>query len=557
MDADVIVAGAGPNGLMLAAELALAGARPLVLERLSRPSTEPKANGLVGQVVRMLDRRGLYEQVGGSPGPPRPSRGYMFGGLPLDLAALADNPLYVQPLPQARLTQILAGHAAGLGVEIRYGHEVSALAQDDDAVTATVTGPQGAYTLRAGYLAGADGGHSTVRKLSGIAFPGITEDDRVSRSATAQPPAAWIDPHSGTLTVPGYGPVPLFAHHRTDRGTFSFAPFPGRLPMVHTTEWGGVEPGAPDMTIEEMQASIHRVLGAEVPLTEAEGPGPRMLRRLAGGSTRLAERYRDRRILLVGDAAHVHSAVGGPGLNLGLLDAVNLGWKLAAVAAGRAPSALLDTYESERRPVAARVTMHTQAQSALLAPGSDVTALRVLFGELLTAPDTVQRIADLLAGADVRYVMPQSPDGGAETGTDTGTGAAGVLGGHRLVGRSAPELDLDLGTRRVRLAELTRTARPLLIDLTDDGAPAEALAPHADHVDVHRARLCRQAPDAVVAAGTVADDAVPVTAMLVRPDAYVAWASSSGRPAATELDALRHAAHHWFGRLAVARPTPL
>ncbi len=171
------------------------------------------------------------------------------------------------------------------------------------------------------------------------------------------------------------------------------------------------------MTVEDLRASVRRVLGADLPLSAPQGEGPHLLRRLTGRNTRLADRFRDRRVLLAGDAAHVHSAIGGPGLNLGLQDTINLGWKLAAEVHGWAPAGLLDSYEIERRPAARRVVMHTQAQTALIKPGGEVTALRELFTELLADRGNVQRIADMMAGADLRYDMgtgdphPWSADG--------------------------------------------------------------------------------------------------------------------------------------------------
>jgi 2-polyprenyl-6-methoxyphenol hydroxylase-like FAD-dependent oxidoreductase len=517
---DVVIAGAGPNGLMLACELALAGVRPVVLEKLPEITAEPRANGLVGQVVRMLDRRGLYERITGRPQPPEPASDYMFAAMRLDLTVLADNPLYILPVPQARLTQVLADRAAELGVPVRRGHELTDFRQDDEAVTATVSGPDGPYQLRAKYLAGADGGHSVTRKRSGIAFPGVTRDNTVSRTVTAGPPADWIDPGNGALNVPGYGPIPPLRHLRTETGVFVYAPFPGRPPAIHTLEYGVPEDTTTPLTLAEMEESVRRVLGAGVPLTPPAGDAPPLLRRLAGTNTRIAERFRDRRVLLVGDAAHVHSATGGPGLNLGLQDTVNLGWKLAAAVHDPGRDRLLDSYEAERRPAGQRVIMQTQAQSALTGPGADVTALRELFGELLADLPTVQRIAETLAGSDVRY----------ETGTPAGRDVAAESGAHPLTGRFAPDLDLVTADGPVRLAELTRDARPLLVDLTETGLPPDVLPAGG------RGRVVR-------AKGPTGG----VTALLLRPDTYVAWASSAAGPDAAEIDALRQGAERWFG----------
>ncbi|GAA1274110.1 FAD-dependent monooxygenase [Pseudonocardia aurantiaca] len=515
---DVVIAGAGPNGLMLACELGLAGVRPVVLERLPAPGTEPRANGLVGQVVRMLDRRGLYERLSGSTHPPQPTSQFPFGAMRLDLTVLAGNPLYTLPVPQARVVEVLVERANELGVEIRWGHELTGLNQDGDAVTVGVTGPDGSYELRARYLVGADGGHSPTRKLAGIGFPGVTTDQTVSRTAHATVPAEWVDPATGALDVPGHGTIPPFMHHRTDSGLFVFAPFPGRTPMVTTVEFDRLGSDRP-MTLGEMRESVRRVLGAEVPLGPPDDEGPHVLRRLEGGNSRVADRFRDGRVLLVGDAAHVHSAIGGPGLNLGLQDAVNLGWKLAAEVGGDAPAGLLDTYEAERRPASRRVLMHTQAQSALIAPGSEVTALRELFTELLADPQTVAHIAGLMSGADIRYDM----------------GAAAT---HPLVGRWAPDMLLDVdGRGSVRLVELTRTARPLLLDLTDGASVAAATArwtgDWAGRLDVVTAR-----PQ---------PSGVPATALLLRPDCYVAWASAAPRPDTAELTALADGVGRWFG----------
>jgi 2-polyprenyl-6-methoxyphenol hydroxylase-like FAD-dependent oxidoreductase len=236
---DVVVAGAGPTGLLLACELVLAGVRPLVLERLAEPATEPKADGLVGQVVRLLDRRGLYEPIAVAPGPPRPAPGFVFGALPLDLGGLGDNPLTIAGVPQRRLEEVLRHRAVELGVPIRWGRAVTGFAQDTDRVTVEV---DGAEHVRAAFLVGADGGHSSVRRLAGIDFPGVTRDDTISRSAHAGVPADWVDARTGELVVPGHGRVPAFRHHRTPRGLVAYAPFPGRAPLLTTLEWGTPTP---------------------------------------------------------------------------------------------------------------------------------------------------------------------------------------------------------------------------------------------------------------------------------------------------------------------------
>lgn len=511
---EAVIVGGGPNGLMLACELALAGVRPVVLESLPIPSEEPKANGLLGQVVKMIDHRGLYERLSDAPGPPQPISSYfMFAAMGLNLSLLEDSPIYALPATQHHIVRALQERATELGVEIRRGHEVVGLSQDDRTVTVEVAGTGGTYQLLASYVVGADGAHSVTRKLSGIDFPGISYDRRTNRTAHATVPAAWVDPATGALKVPGYGTILPFLPHRTELGGFSYAPFPGHPPLVSTTEWDQLETEEA-MSLVELEESIKRVLGVELPLSAPTGEGPHVLRRLTGGNTRVAERFRDRRVFLLGDAAHVYAAGGGAGLNLGLQDAINLGWKLAAAIHGGAPPQVLDSYETERRQAAHRMVIYAQTQAALTAPGSDVSALRELFTELLGHSSTVQHLAELTAGSDLRYDM-----GGGDL--------------HPLVGRFAPDLELRLPTGTARLAELTRTARPLLFDLTEGASVARDLADRYDQVDIVTAAAETLAPGA--------------SALLLRPDCYVAWASSSPHPDRAELEALRAAIQRWFG----------
>lgn len=324
---------------------------------------------------------------------PRPAPRYMFGAFTLDLTGLGDsNPVCLLPAPQEHIEKVLAERAVELGVDLRRGQEVTDVQQEDDFVRITLADGE-TFTTR--YLVGADGGHSMVRRLSGIDFPGVTTDDFITCSAHVSVADEHLGP-DGSLRVPGYGTLPPLLYVRTEYGTIAWGLLPDRVPVLNTTETGSPDEYTTPMTFEEMMASAERVLGVPVPLAPPQGEGPHLLRRLLGGNTRLAERYRDGRVLLLGDAAHVHSAIGGPGLNLGLQDAFNLGWKLAATVHGWAPEGLLDTYDEERRPVAEHVVASTLSQSALMRPGPEVGALRTVFGALLATPGGTEHIAHLL-----------------------------------------------------------------------------------------------------------------------------------------------------------------
>ncbi|MCV7068287.1 FAD-dependent monooxygenase [Mycolicibacterium farcinogenes] len=498
---DVVISGAGPNGLLVAGELALAGVRPLVLERLSEPSTELKANGIVGQANRVLDLRGLYQTLSGSDARPEPMDGYIFAGMQVPFTDVADNPMYGMLIQQPRVVRQLVDWVLGLGVEIRWGHELVDFEAASGGVILDVASASGDYRLPATYLVGADGGRSPVRKKAGIEFPGLTTDV-VARVAHVRLPDE-LRTGLGGIDVPGIGRIP-FGHNRFDGGVLIYAEFqPGRS-MVGTIEYSSTLPDdAPELTIDELRASARRVMGADLPIEPPDGPGPHALRRINGQNTRQAAQYRAGNVLLVGDAAHVHSAMGGPGLNLGMQDAANLGWKLAAAVQGWAPAGLLDSYHGERWPAGQRVMMHSMAQAALMASGPEVSALRTLFGELLATPDGSAHIAGLLSGADVRY--------------DVGDP-------HRLSGYFVPDFTLDDGRR---VAELLRSGRPVLLDLSG-GKHADAAQGWRDRVDV-----------------TLSSAGGPAAALLIRPDGYVAWAADEF--AESDPARLRAALERWFG----------
>ncbi len=506
---DVVIVGGGPVGIFVACELKLGGVNPLVLERLPEINQWDKAHGLTGQVVRLLDHRGLFERCAGR-AVPEPAPGFFFGALPLPLHTLGDrNPMYLLHINQRDLESVLNDRAAELGVEIRRGVEMHSFTQHDDSVTVDLidVASGAASTVSAQYLVGSDGARSTVRKLSGIRFPGNTDHHIVDRTVLIAPTEQLMPAGPGRVHVAGLGVI-ADSFHRTETGVVTIALRDPEHPLVYTAEWEDQPdrsfPGeGAAMTLTEMEDSLERVLGVRLDLHAPADGEPTLLRRLTGRNTRVADRYRDRRIFLLGDAAHVHSAAGGPGLNLALQDAANLAWKLAASLHGWAPAGLLDTYETERRPLGQRVFMQTQAQTALMAPGSDVTALRDLFAEMLADTTTLQRVADLLAGSDVRYDMgPADPDG--------------------TTGWFAPSTQVELadGTLR-RIPELLRTAHAILLDAT--GGLHHAIAPWNDRVDY------------VPLAATNEQ-----TSMLIRPDGFIAWSD-------TDPASLTEALAAWFG----------
>ncbi|WP_188189399.1 FAD-dependent monooxygenase [Nonomuraea sp. SYSU D8015] len=473
---DVVIIGAGPVGLMLACELALTGARPVVLDRRAEPGDLPKANGLGGQIVELLDHRGLLERLSaGSPFVGVPP-GFPFGSVPLRFAGLDGIPLRMLMIQQPRLERLLGERAAELGVRVRWGHELTALTQEEAGVTAEGAG----FRLRSRYVVGCDGGHSRVRELAGIGFPGTTDDEllRLGHFRTDTATGVFEDPAFAGLE-PGW--------NRTPGGRLLLTSLQPGVHIVGVREQGGREAGP--VTLAEFQEAVRRVLGRDLPLGE-----PIWLSSTVA-QARLAERYRVGRVFVAGDAAHLFPA-GGSALNVGMTDAINLGWKLSAVLAGRAPEGLLDTYESERRPAAERALMQTRAQAALeRLPGEEGAALRTLLTELFAYDQPLRHLAGLLHGSDLPYGKP----------------------GHPLVGRLAPDLPLTTETGERRVAELMRPARPVLLDL------GGGVTLDHDWIDVVRART----------------DDPPADALLIRPDGHVAWAGADG---------LLEAVEEWFGQ---------
>jgi 2-polyprenyl-6-methoxyphenol hydroxylase-like FAD-dependent oxidoreductase len=503
-DTGVIIVGAGPAGLMLAGELSLAGVRPLVLERYPQPRDNERAGGLGGQILELLRYRGLLERFrAASPNPdPRPQ--FPFGGLHADFSSLAQPPMRAIVLPQPQLERLLAERAGELGTCIRRGHEVAGVSQDDAAVTAQVRGPDGPYQVTARYLVGCDGPRSRVRDLAGIPFPGTTYPE-VNRVGVVTLPDSVTVLGNGDLEVPGAGRIRA-GFTQTERGRFAFGSGTSGI-MIHTTE---DDPAAADsdepMTLAELEGSIRRVLGMDLPVEN-----PRRLTRFTF-QARQAPEYRAGRVLLAGDAAHLFPATG-VALNAGLLDAVNLAWKLAAAVGGWAPDGLLDTYHDERHLAGTRTMLHTQAQVALRR-GHDpaAEALRELVGELLADEQPLRRIGALIAGNDIRYPVPGTAQ-------------------HPLAGAFAPDLTLHTDRGTTSVAELMHPARPILLDLADRADLREAARDWRHRVDI----LAAQADDR------------PADALLIRPDAHIAWAAATGEHDDTAVPSLREALTHWFG----------
>jgi len=534
---DVVIAGGGPTALMLACELRLAGVEPVVLERLPEISQIPKGNGLIGQIVPMLDYRGLLGRLSAGSTGVGPVPRFGFGPLTLDFSTLGVSPLHILAIPQRRLEERLGERLAELGGTIRRGHELTVATQDEDGVTLDVRGPDGDYRLRARYLVGCDGAHSLVRKQAGIGFPGVTSTE-VSRIGRVFLPTAKITLRGREAKVKGIGRLRLMAQVSTPNGVYSLGPLafldksaPRGAYIVNTREEDPSADLSAPMTFDELRASFRRVLGADLPMTD-----PTLLTRIVGNS-RQADRYRAGRIFIAGDAAHVFGLGGS--LNTGLLDAVNLGWKLAAAVRGDAPAGLLDSYQAERHLAGQHAVRQSRAQRALTDLGQGggrqprpegTEALRELFGdaadqpdplrrisELLRQPEQVRRIGELLEGSDVRYPMP-------------GLGNPP----HPLVGKLAPDLKLKTGDGGTRVAELMRAGRGVLLDLTD-GAVVTAAASASNWP---RALL-------TVIPARCLTTPVPAAALFIRPDGYVAWAAASDAPdPAAGLD---EALRHWLG----------
>ena len=468
---DVIVAGAGPTGVMLAAELRLQGVQVVVLDKDVEPTPVVRALGIHARTVEVMDQRGLVERFLAL-GNQHPVGGF-FAGITKPAPVLDTSYPFVLGIPQPVTERLLTEHALELGVEIRRGCELVGLSQDDDGVTAELAdGTQ----LRARYLIGCDGGRSTVRKLLGIDFPG--EPSKVETLLGE------VELTASQETIDAVNAEVRKTQLRFGAGHLGNGVYRVVAPAEGVAEDRSVPP-----TLEELKRQLVATAG-----TDFGVHSPRWLSRF-GDATRLAERYRAGRVLLAGDAAHIHPPMGAQGLNLGVQDAFNLGWKLAATIHGWAPEGLLDSYETERRPVAADVLDSTRAQTVLMSTEAGPQAVRRLMAKLMDFEDVNRYLLERIIAVGIRYDFGE---------------------GHELLGKRLRDVVLKQG----RLYELMRTGRGLLLDQTG-GLSVAGWADRVDHVvDV--------------------SEELDAPAVLLRPDGHVAWAGDD------QQDLLGHLPR-WFG----------
>lgn len=479
----VMVAGAGPAGLMVAAELALAGVPVTVVDRLPRRSPYCRGFTLNARSLELLDRRGVADRFLAD-GPTVPYGMFADPGRPLDLAAMDTDHPYTLGIAQTRVEELLEEWLAELGVAVSWGHDVVGLIQSGDGVEVTVRSAGGTGRGRVDYLVGCDGSRSIVRKLAGIGFPGTPA---TTYGVLADVELA--DPDS----------LPFGATDGAD-GTVFVIPRPGYVRIVLD------EPAPPadrDQPVElsYFQHLLDEALGRSVKLAR-----PRWLTRFSDAA-RQAERYVAGRVVLAGDAAHIHPPAGAVGVNVALADAVNLGWKLAATALGHAPDGLLHSYHRERHEAGARVLRTTRAQTVLARRDPDLDPVRDLLNELGDLPPVGKHLAELVTGVNTRY-DPKIP------------------GDHPWLGRLTPNLRLIVNERHTSVAELLRPARPVFLQF--DERPS-AVRPNGT-VDLHHAR-CPEQPD--------------LEGLLIRPDGHTAWISTTTDPQPAET--LTTAWATWFG----------
>ncbi|MFF0769805.1 rifampin monooxygenase [Nonomuraea wenchangensis] len=469
---DVIIAGCGPTGAMLAAELRLHDVRVLVLEKETEPKSYVRIVSLHARSLELMAMRGLLDRL--LPHGRRRPAGGVFAAIPKPAPKSLDSAYaYLLGLPQPVVERLLEEHAIELGAQVRRGCAVAGLAQDDEGVTVELADGE---RLRTRYLVGCDGGRSTVRKLLGVGFPG-----EPSRSDTLM--------GEMEVGVPQEEIAARTAELRDPHRHFWLRPFGERIYSVLVPA-AEVSDRAQPPTLEDFRQQLRAIAG-----TDFGVHSPRWLSRF-GDATRLAERYRAGRVLLAGDAAHIHPPIGGQGLNLGVQDAVNLGWKLAAQIRGWAPDPLLDTYQAERRPVAEDVLDNTRAQTELLSPEPGPQAVRRLLTELMDFDEVNRHLTEKITATGIRYDFGPGPD---------------------LLGRRLP----DIAVKQGHLYDLLHRGRGLLLDRTGH-LTAGDWSDRVDHLADPSAEL-------------------DVPCVLLRPDGHVAWIGDDQQDLDDHLS-------RWFGK---------
>ena len=472
---EVIISGGGPTGMMLASELRLHDVDVLVLEKDAQPSKQVRSLGLQPRSIEIMDQRGLLDRFLAH-GEQYPGGAGHFAGIDKPAPATLDTAhSYVLGIPQPVTDRLLAERAVELGAQIRRGHEVIGLEQDDDGVTVDLA--DGAR-LRSSWLIGCDGGRSLIRRLLGVGFPGEPAQTE------------WLLAELEVATPPGELAAVADEVRRTHQG-FGIGPIGNGLHRAVVPAATVIEDRTTPPTLEEFRTQLRVYAG-----TDFGVHSPRWLSRFTD-ATRLAERYRTGRVFLAGDAAHVHPPLGGQGLNLGIQDAFNLGWKLAAEVNAWAPEGLLDSYHTERHPIAADVLNTTRAQSELISPEPGPRAVRRLLTELMGFEDVSRFLTERVTGIGVRYDFGE---------------------GHKLIGKRLRDIRLSRG----RLYELMHRGHGLLLDQTGD----LSLAGWADRVE-HVIDVT---------------DELDVPAVLLRPDGHVAWTGD-------DQPGLRNHLSTWFGAM--------
>jgi 2-polyprenyl-6-methoxyphenol hydroxylase-like FAD-dependent oxidoreductase len=489
----VVIAGGGPTGLMLAGELALAGVDVAIVERrASQDLPGSRAGGLHSRTIEVLDQRGIADRFL-SQGQVAQVAG--FAGTPLDISDFPTRHNYGLGLWQNHIERILAGWVDELEVPIYREREVTGFAQDDTGVNVELSNGQ---SLRAEFLVGCDGGRSLIRKAAGIEFPGWdpTTSSLIAEVELAEEPEWGI--RRDALGIHSFGRL---EYEIRDGEVVYMDGGPIRVMVTEEHVGPTTEP-----TLRDLSEALIAVYGTDYGIHS-----PTWISRFTD-MTRQAAAYRDRRVLLAGDAAHVHNPVGGQGLNTGVQDAVNLGWKLAQVVDQTSPESLLDTYHAERHPVAARVLRNTMAQVALRRPDDRIKALGDTISELLSMDEPRKRFAAMMSGLDIHYDLGE---------------------GHPLLGRRIPDLDVVTANGPLRVFTLLHDARPVLLNLGEPGG--FDITPWADRVQLIDAKYVGTWELPALGAVTAP------TAVLIRPDGYVAWVGDR-----THLG-LHDALTTWFG----------